>query len=868
MKQPSPPYWADRFLRWYCNPKFLEEIEGDIYELFDRRVLEKGQKKARIRFIWDVFRFFRWSNIKKSNSKTRTMNRTLLFKNYLKLGFRNIQKNLVTSSINIFGLAIAIGFAITTFIFVDMQLSMDAFHTKGERIYQLTNFVKQEKNDFRWGDSPLLLGPQLLEDHPTIEAMARMEFRSASVRFDVDVFDEFVTFVDPVFMEMFDFPMLNGDKKVLYNKNQIVISKEMAVKYFSDDVDPIGQELSFKFLNGKIKRFTVGAVLDEYPYNSGIKEEFIISIENFFDLDYQENYGWDFLTDATFVLMKKGESISSLSEAFPKYIELQHASNPEWKIQRFDPIPLRELSARNFEIVGGVSGGGHPAGRVALIVIASFLLGMACFNFMNISVVSATKRLKEIALRKVMGGLKKQIVNQFLVENTLQCTFALLIGTLLAYFLLIPGFDYMVPQMELAFRANDPMSMILFFVLLLLGVGLISGAYPAFYISRFEPISIFKGSQKFGSKNLFSKIMLGVQFFLAIITIVGSFVITDQSMYLSSKDWGYDPEGAFSVYVSGQEQYEQLRNEMIANPLVETYAASNFLIGRGVPLRSLEYDNRQIRVRLYGVSQDYFETFQLRLKEGRFLTDQASDQKSGVVVNEMFVKEMGWEDDPINKTFVMDSVRRTVVGVVHDFHYYDFFSDIDPVMIHGLDEENVRYLSMRTRPGKVFDLEQDARVAWQSIAPNDPFDRVFQEDSFDGFYQENASNITIMMVITGIAIILACLGLYGLLSFNIQGKLKEFSVRKVLGATPKTLARVAGKQYSLIILIAFVLGAPLGVLMMQTLIDSVFSENQKALSAMPFVVSILLILVTMALTVAGQVKKAIKVNPADVLRNE
>jgi len=866
MKQPDPPYWADRFLRWYCNPRFLEEIEGDIHELYDRRIEQKGQKTARIKFIWDVLRFFRWTNIKKSNSNYSTMNSGLLFKNYLKLGMRNIRKNLVSSSINIFGLAIAIGFAITTFIFADMQLNMDTFHTKRDRIFQLTNFVAQEGDDKRWSDSPILLGPRILADHPSVESFSRVEYRSASVRFDADVFDELATFVDPSYMEIFDFPLLNGNKQALYDKSQIVISRDMAIKYF-DDEDPMGKDLSFKFTNGKIKRFTVGAVMDELPFNNSIREEFYISIENFFDLQFQENYTWSFMTDGTFILMKDGESIGSIADSYPEYMELQHGSNPEWEIQSFDPIPLPELSQRGYEIVGSVSGGGHPAGRIVLVVIACFLLGMACFNFMNISVVSATKRLKEIALRKVMGGQRKQIINQFLIENTLQCLFALLFGVLLAYFLFIPGFDALIPQMDLQLRASSAMAMVIFFISLLLGVGFISGAYPAFYISKFEPVTIFKGNQKLGSKNLFSKIMLGIQFFLAIITIVGCLSMVDQSYYMASKDWGYDPSGSLSVYVNDEEQYEKLRNEIMASPDVQTFTASTNLIGRGVARRSLEHENRQIPVRNYGVSEGYFETFRLRLKEGRFLTDKASDQESAVVVNETFVNEMGWADDPINKTFVYDSIRRTIVGVVEDYHYYDFFSGIDPVIIQGLTTSNVRYLSMRTSPDKVYDLDQFTKQAWQKIAPNDPYDRVFQEDVFDNFYTENTANIKILIVISIIAIILACLGLYGLLSFNIQGKLKEFSVRKVLGAAPRTLAKIAGKQYMWIILISFVAGAPLGFLGMNQMMHSLFTDV-KGISILPFAIAIFLLSVTMIITVAGQVKKAIEINPAEVLRSE
>lgn len=866
MKQPNPPYWADRFLRWYCHPRFLEEIEGDIYELFDRRLEKKGRKTARVKFIWDVLRFFRWSNVKKSNSNYSTMNNGLLFKNYLKLGLRNIRKNLVSSSINIFGLAIAIGFAITIFIFADMQLNMDTFHTKRDRIYQLTNFVDQEGDDKRWSDSPILLGPRILADHPSVEAVSRIEYRSASVRFDTDVFDQLVTFVDPSYMEIFDFPLLNGNKQVLYDKSQMVISREMAIKYF-DDEDPMGKDLSFKFSNGKIMRFTVGAVMDKFPFNNSMRDEFYISIENFFDLQIRESYDWSFMTDGTFLLMKEGESIESIASSYPEYMQLQNGSNPEWEIKSFEPISLPELSQRSFEIVSSISGGGHPAGRIALAVIACFLLGMACFNFMNISVVSATKRLKEIALRKVMGGQRKQIINQFLVENTLQCLFALMVGVLMAYFIFIPGFDALIPEMNLQLRASSAMAMFIFFVSVLIGVGLISGAYPAFYISKFEPIAIFKGTQKLGSKNLFSKIMLGVQFFLAIITIVGCLVMVEQSFYLASKDWGYDPSGSLSVSVNDEEQYDKLRNEILASPDVQTFTASTNLIGRGVALRSMEYEDRQISVRNYGVSEGYFETFRLRLKEGRFLTDQTLDQESAVVVNETFVKEMGWTDDPISKTFVYDSIRRTIVGVVEDYHYYDFFSDIDPVIIQGLKTSNVRYLSMRTSPDKIYELDKFAKQAWQKIAPNDPYDRVFQEDVFDNFYIENTANIKLLIAISIIAIILACLGLYGLLSFNIQGKLKEFSVRKVLGAAPRTLAKIAGKQYMWIILISFVAGAPLGFLGMDQLMQSIFTDV-KGVSALPFAIAIFLLLVTMIITVAGQVKKAIEINPAQILRSE
>ncbi|MEM6812884.1 MAG: ABC transporter permease [Bacteroidota bacterium] len=862
----SPPKWADQFLRWYCNPKYLEEIEGDIYELFERRSETKGSNLAKIKFVWDVFRFFRWSNINRINSDYNSINQLMLFRNYLKLGFRNIEKNLVPSSINIFGLAIAICFAISIFIFIDVQLNMDSFHTKSDRIYQITNYVEQDGSEELWSDSPITLGPSLLKDHSSVEAFTRVDYRNASVKSGNDVFDELTILVDPSFFEIFDFPLLSGDKKALYQKNQVVISKNMAIKYFSDK-EPIGQVLSFKFSNGKIKKMTVGAVLDEYPYNSSIIYDFFIPFENFVDLEPGTINDWGYLTDATFILMKDEKSISAMEDTYNDYVALQNESDPEWKVTSFYPFPLEDVSTNSWQIVSPVAGGGHPVGLIALTVISLFLLGMACFNFMNIAVVSAAKRLKEIALRKVMGGVRKEIIEQFLVENLLQCFFALIIGALLSYFLLLPLFNMMVPEMDIQFRTTNPLTMVLFLVGLLLGVGLVSGAYPSFYISKFDTITIFKGHQKFGSKNLFSKVMLGLQFFLSVITIVGCLVFLDQSIYLGNKDWGYDPKNTMSIYVTDNAQYELLKSKVSDHPAITDVTASDYLIGRGLGVSSLEVEGRQLPIRHVGVSEGYENAFGLRLKEGRFISDHTLDRQSGVVINEKFVQIMGWHENAIGKTFTFNNVRRTVVGVVENFHYFNFFSEIGPVMFKGLEDENVHYLTVRTRPNQMASVEQFIRTTWQEIAPNDPFDRIFQEDVFDEFYQENRSNILIILLITGIAIVLVCLGLYGLLSFNIEGKLKEFSVRKVLGAKPKAIVAVVSKQYVWVLLIAFLIGAPLGSMGMMNLVIQVFPES-KEVTALPFIVAMVIIVITLIMTVAGQIKKAIKVNPAELLRSE
>lgn len=862
----QPPLWAERLLRWYCHPTFLEEIEGDVYELFDRRVEAKGARVARLRFVWDVLRFCRMSNMKTSRSKRNVMSQVTLFSNYLKTGLRTMQRNLVSSTINIIGLSVAICFAISIFVFTEMQLSMDTFHTKGDRIYQITNYVDQDGSTDLWSDSPITLGPALKRDHPSVEAFARVDFRSATVRHGNRVFDEFTLLVDPAFFEMFDFGFLYGDKTALYTKNQVIISHDMASKYFNDD-EPVGKVLSIKFNNGLMKHLTVGGVLEPFPYNSGINFDFFIPFEHFNDIQPGRINDWAYMTDGTFVLMKEGENIADLTESFPSYVTLQNESDPEWKVLSLHPFVLADLSTNAYRIISSVFGGGHPAGMIVLVSMAIFLLGMACFNFMNISVVSSSRRLKEIALRKVMGSQRKEIIKQFLTENLLQCFFALGTGALLAYFLLVPWLDQMLAETDLQFRTTQPERLVLFLVLLLLFVAIVSGAYPALYVSKFDTITIFKGSLRFGSKNLFSKVMLGIQFFLSVITIVACLVFVDQGFYMKDKEWGYEAEGTVSIFVSNKEQYHLLKNEVADHPAVQTVTASDYLIGRRVGYSSLEIENRQLPVHRIKVKDHYEKVFGLTLLEGSFISEKTSDQFSGVVINEKFVDAMGWEGSAVGKSFVLDRAKKTVVGVVQNFHYDDFYAEVGPFLFEGVQDGQVHYLTIKTDAVQLAKLEEFVQGIWKKVAPDDPYDRIYQEDVFDNFYRENKSHLSITFLITGMAITLACLGLYGLLSFNVEGKLKEYSVRKVLGAQPSVIVKIISKQYAWVLLISFALGAPLGAIGMMNLVSSIFPES-KPVTVFPFVIAISIIALTLMITVAGQIRKAISVNPADLLRNE
>ncbi|MEM6522479.1 MAG: ABC transporter permease [Bacteroidota bacterium] len=671
----QPPKFAIKLLHWYCNPEILEEIEGDITELFLRRIQTGGGRKARAMFLWDALRFFRWSNIKKNKTQNNSINNRGMILNYFKTGVRSLSKDKVTSAINIIGLALAIGCAVTTFIFVDFFMSMDTFHTKQNSIYQIINHVNNNDEEQMWSDAPLLLGPEMKENIPFIDLMTRVEFGNGNMRYKDLVFNEGVEFVDPDFMKMFDFPIKYGQRNALENKENIFISKNVAAKYFPDE-DPIGKQVSIKYDNGFIASYFIGGVFDKRPETASFGPRILISMQSFFEINHDTKYDWSDYTDGVFVSLKPDHNSMELETFFPKWIANQNNSDPQFITTKFEPMVLTDLSKRNHEITSSIVGGGHPAGRVALIVISVMLMLLACSNYVNIAVSSATKRLKEIGLRKVLGGTRKNIIRQFMLENIITCFLAVILGTLFSYGLFMPGFNAVIP-ITIPFEFSSLLSMSLFFIGLLFFVGLASGAYPAFFISRFQPVQIFRGSENFGRKSWFGKVLLTLQFMIAFATIVGSFVFTDTSFQLSKKDLGYSPGGVVTIPIKSVQEYEGLRNRAVLNSDILEVSGSWGQIGLYDRLTTVEYQNNDLQVNIYQTDNSYLKTMGLRLVAGRFFNQDSDVDK--VVINERMAKEMNWED-PFQEYFTFNGKRYDVIGVIENFNLDDFYDKIRPTI--------------------------------------------------------------------------------------------------------------------------------------------------------------------------------------------
>jgi putative ABC transport system permease protein len=861
--KPTPPKWADRFLEWYCNPRLLDEIQGDAYELFYRRAKNES-RKANLYFIWNVFRFFKWRNIRKDQLKNYSPTTTAMFKSYFITGIRTMIRNAVPSAINIIGLSVAIGCAVMIFILVDSFYNLDAMHDKAERIALVVNHMKEGDDTELLAASPVPLA-EILKENYAVEQVVRLGRGSASVRAGDKVFNEGIFYAEPEFLNVFSFEMHSGNRQTLSNKNQLMLTREMAIKYFGNE-DVIGETISLKFNSQYKQEFTVGGVLENTPANSSMYFNFVIPAAVWEDLNKDQLQDWSKNLSVTFVLFKEGQSFDQLKPSLKNYKEIQNKANPVHPLQFAEILPMTQVAQRSYEIRGSLSWSNMPAAMIGFVVIAVFLILLACFNYMNVAVASISTRLKEIGIRKVVGGGRKEIIQQFLVENLVMCSIALIMGTLLAYFFLVPSFDALFP-INVVFEVSSWKMVALFFGGLLFFVALISGAYPALYVSSFNAVKILKGREKFGSKSRFSKILLTLQFTLSITTIVACLIFAWASFYFEGKDWGYNKDNTIVVQLLSPPQFEEIRNSIASDKNIISYAGSTYQIGKSVASEIINLKEKEYSVSHFPVGFNYMETMNIRLKEGRFFDETIeSDKVESVIVNEALVKKMGWAT-PLREYLTLDSTKRYVVGVVEDFHYQNFFLPVEPAIFTITSQDHFVFFVAKAQGGHVVETADRLKNEWRKIAPDDPYKGFIQSEVFDQFLISNRANNKVIYFISGVSVLLAAMGLYGLVSYSLTRRLKEFSVRKVFGANTFHLFRLMNRDYLWILLIAFFAGAPLGAYLMNLLLKAAYPESIPT-TVWPYVISISIMALTVGFTILSQLKRVIYENPTETLRSE
>ncbi len=792
-----------------------------------------------------------------------------MLKNYFRVAYRNLIKNKVSSFVNIFGLSVAVGCAITVFLFIERNYTMDWFHENGENIFLVESYIQRGDRQQLYGDAPMPIGPAMVADLPLVKRAVRVAYGGATFRAEEQTFREGFYYVDPEFLDVFSFKLATGDQTSFSRRNSIVLSDRLATKYFGEE-DPIGRDITLLHNDDITKVYTVTGVAEPFPTKASFSFRALIHYDNLdlFEIDQQD---WSRFTEATFIEVGSPDDIDTIAGQMDGYRDIQNAANEDRKITAFEFGALHGMASRSRGVTNDIGGGEDPVAILVLGLVAIFLLTLSCINYMNLAVATASRRLKEIGIRKVVGGSRGQLVRQFLSENVLLCVFTLGLGVLIARFLFVPGFNNLFDFGGDGFTISGAETGLLwvFLTALLLITGLVSGAYPALYISSFRPSAIFRGQQQLGGENFFTRGFLTFQFVLAFLTMIMGVVLAQNSDYQANRDWGYQKENLLVLRTLDASQYTMLRNAVMQLPDVEVVVGSANHFGRSWSRPDIDIAGEKMSAVKMNIGFGYLRTYGVPLLSGRFFDENLiSDTNDKVIINDQFVQARGWTpQSALGQSFRQDTLSYTVIGVTADFMYDDFYDPIEPVFMGAVTDSQFRFLSMRVRPGSGDEVDEAVQEIWRNLLPQQQYAGFFQDIIFENVYRENISIKQLFSFIAGLALMIACMGLYGLASQTVARRMREVSIRKVLGASIPHVTQIVNRSFLVIIVIAAVIATPLGYYAMDALLNEVWSDP-VTMGPFPFVLSFGLVMLTAVLTIATQVHKFVYANPAEVLRNE
>jgi len=790
-----------------------------------------------------------------------------MIKNYFKLGFRSLAKNKLSSSINILGLALAVGCCMVVFDFFDWSMNMDNFHHKVNNLFVLERVSKQNGNEQYWGNSAAPMGPMLKNDFPQVKNMARVKYTDVIIKQGDNVFRESVTFVDDSFYNMFDFPIKWGSKNNFTDKDGIVLTERVSTKLFGKQ-NPVGRNVSVRFnQNGKetVSNFTVKGVFDKQPVESSWYFSALLPNSDMAALGMDKPGDWSQNTDITFVEADNAAALTPIINQSKKYLQLYNAANLNDKISAFYFQPLNTMSFHSSSVNNNRFNATSPAGYILLLVIGVALLLLVYFNYMNIAIASASSRLKEIGVRKVMGSRRIQIIFQFILENLILCTIAVIIGLFLAKYIFIPWFA----QLTTIDFGNTLFTNYRTWVALsiLIVVSVLSGsAYPSFYISAFNPVNIIKGNSKMGSGNRFRKTMLGFQFFLTFLAISVAIAFTQETGNVKAKPWGYDPKNDVVVALDKSASFDAFKSELKNNSIVKSVTGSTQPLGSWTRQLVIKVDGKDQTIQSISAVPGFASAMGINIIKGRDLNEQIqSDQTDAVLVNRAFLRQMNWKTG-IGKNIEYNHRQYKVVGEVNDFHFQDFKSAVSPILLLGCKPADINYVYVKTSPGLFADPHKAVEKVWKSVNPNLPFEYYYQDSVFDGYFSGFIQVSKVMSAVSIIMVVISISGIFGLALLILGKKMKEISVRKVLGAGLGNIIFIINKEFISAMGFALLFGLPITYFAIGNLFTVL--ESETSISFMPLIISLFSIILMTAVSVSWHIYKANTSNPTKYLKEE
>lgn len=781
--------------------------------------------------------------------------------------FRNLYKNRIFAVINVLGLGMALSICIVAYFNHMFGFEFDRWHEHFREIYRVNCYREMEDRQQEYGSIPSPLGLEIKKDIPAVAKSARLMRSYSPVKVGNENFNRQISYVDPEFLDIFTFYLLSGNKQAIENPNNVMISEDLANVLFGDS-EAIGKTVSIFNNDNEEYTYTVGAVFQDLPQNSSFRIDILTHMENFLTMWNRDDTQWQLFVNALFVQVPDEKALSTVMEGLEQYIPVQNEANESFKITGFHIVPLREMGDNSREIWNNsMFPGLHPAAVLAPLLMAILVLLIACFNFANTAIASAGKRLMEIGIRKAAGGMRRQLLVQFLIENYIICFLALLVGIMVASFL-VPAYSSMWEYMTITLTFTEYWSFWVFLVMLLLLTGFIAGAYPALYISSFKPLAIFQGRNRLATGGPLAKILLGFQFTISVLSIVSGIIFSRNAVYQETVDLGYARDELIVVPIQSQ-YFNSYYETIIQNPRILEAAGTQEHIGFGLYRRSIEDEKQKMEVNVMDVGPGYLQTMGLSLLDGRLFERAREDADRGVsiVINQMMAEAFGWED-PVGKQVRMnDTILYTVIGVVRDFFSNGMWAKIDPTLIKLAREEVYYSMAVRAKQEDLPEVLGYLRETWVKSFPNYPFTGMYQEDTLEEEKSINRSIKQVYIFLAIVATILSMTGLYTLVSLSILSRTKEIGIRKVMGAPIPTIFMVLSKGFLINLAISSTLGCIGGYYLSVMMLDSIWDHFLDFTPGI-FLYSVLIIFTATLITIAGKVYLAAIQNPVTCLRYE
>lgn len=884
---PSPFFL--RLFRFFCDPQLRDSIEGDLIEIYRERKKNSGKQKADLRFSLDVILLFR-PGIIRSLDLSSNLNHTIMFRNYFKVGFRNILKYRTFSFINIFGLALAMSVSMLILMMLADQNRYDQFHEKKERIYRILSDYEGSKQAYATSPQPLA---ETLNEYPIVEATTQLipgiggdatyEGKTKEIR---------GYFAEPTFFSIFSFELESGNvAKALSTPYSMVISKESAKILFGDQ-NPVGKSLQFEDrklpfpLGGDAPgtpavdwgSFIITGVIDGSKYSSHLTFDVLVSgstISSLINSAKMEDRRQDwrgYYQTYTFAMLRENQSTEALSSALEEIVKRKETEIKSEYTSGFKLLP-QALSDVALGLSSNDTNNRLPMiGYYFLAILALIIMASACLNYTSLSIARALTRAKEIGIRKVTGALRKNLIVQFLSESVLTALLSLVIAVFLLL-VLIPSFKGLWVNQYLNFELPFMPSLYLGFIFLAVVVGLLAGIYPAFFLSGYQPIKALKSLTVVKAGKLGFLKALGIsQFVVSLFFITTSILIFNQFKHYLTFDYGFQTESIVNIPLQGMD-YQKLSTEYGRIPGILTISACDIIPATGTnnskEIKVMGSSEEFRSVGVLNIDRSFPENLGIALLAGKGFSAGEQIAANQILVNEAMVKELGYPNAEaiVGEQFETKWGNQLLViaGVVKDFRYKLLLKEdvISPLML-SYNPNQYQYLNVKISsidPMKTLGSMEDR---WQALDPVHPFQYEFMDEELESTHQGIFDVVSILGFISFLAIFIACLGLLGMTTYTAERRTKEVGIRKFLGAGNLSISLLLGKGFLQILLISILLGAPFSYFVNKLWLENF--PNRVEFGAGTVVLGSTILLLLGVLTISSQTFRVSRAKVVDTLK--